>query len=171
MTNHLWLIGMMGSGKSTIGRLVAAACDAGFVDTDDEVAARAGCAVAEIWRTEGEAAFREMEAAAVERLAGTGEPHVIATGGGVVLRSESVTAMRSSGTVVWLAAGPGVLASRIGEGFDRPLVTGAPTEARLAEILRVRKAAYEAAADAVIATAGREVDEVAREAEAAWRRT
>ncbi len=169
MTGHLWLIGMMGSGKSTIGRLVASACDVGFADTDDEVAARAGSTVAEIWSVEGEAAFREMEAAVVERLAGTAEPHVIATGGGVVVRSDSVTAMRRSGKVVWLTAAPAVLASRVGEGIDRPLVTGVPTGIRLAEILRERKASYEEAADAVIATDGQGVDEVAREVAAAWR--
>lgn len=171
MARHLWLIGMMGAGKSTVGRLVAVRCGAAFTDSDEEVTERAGCSVRDLWEREGEQAFRDMEAAAVERLAATDEPLVIATGGGVVLRPENVTAMRRSGKVVWLAADPAVLASRVADGADRPLLGGAPEARRLANILAARADAYATAADVVISTDDRDAAEVAEEVEAAWART
>jgi len=159
---------MMGSGKSTVGRLVAARHSVGFADTDDEIAAAAGHSVAALWADRGEQAFRDLEAAQVARLAEQVAPLVIATGGGAVLRDGSVVAMRGSGTVVWLTAEPAVLAGRVDDGRDRPLLGTAPIEGRLADILAVRRAAYGAAADTVIDTNGRDVDEVVIDVEAAW---
>jgi shikimate kinase len=171
MTGHLWLIGMMGAGKSTVGRRVAALRGTRFVDTDDVVTHHAGCSVPELWERQGEHAFREMEAAAVAELAAEAEPLVIATGGGVVMRAENVAAMRDNGRVVWLAADPPALASRVGGATDRPLLAGVRAETRLAEILAAREEAYAAAAHVVISTDERDPAEVATEVEALWQRT
>ena len=159
---NLWLIGMMGSGKSTVGRSIAAAEDRRFIDIDSMVEERAGKPIARIVEEQGEAAFREMEGAELRRL--SGEPaqgatgRVIATGGGVVLDPANAEAMRRSGVVAWLDAPAAVLAGRI-RGVDRPLLAGAGVASRLAKILAVRRSLYRQAAHYRI-DADRPVDEV-----------
>ena len=146
---NLWLVGMMGSGKSTVGRSIAATTDRRFTDVDSMVEERAGMSIAGIVDEQGEAAFREMEGAEIRRLSaepargGTGR--VIATGGGVVLDPAGVEAMRRSGVVAWLDAPAGVLAGRI-RGENRPLLAGSDVASRLAEILAVRHSLYHQAA-------------------------
>lgn len=138
---NLWLIGMMGSGKSTVGRRIAANTDRGFVDVDTLVEEQAGKSIASIFEEHGEAAFREMEGAEIRRLSAESAPgasgRVIATGGGAVLDPAGVEAMRRSGVVVWLDAPAGVLAGRI-RGEDRPLLAGGDIASRLAKILAGR---------------------------------
>jgi shikimate kinase len=148
---HLWLIGMMGSGKSVTARLVAKRWSAPVLDTDDEVAARTGCSIAQLWGERGEEAFREMESAAIARIA-EAAPAVIATGGGAVLDAGNVTAMRASGAVVWLTADPDVLSRRVGDGAGRPLLRDDTSVVRFREILQQRRSLYEAAADLVVDT-------------------
>ncbi len=164
----LWLIGMMGAGKSAVGREVARRAGVEFVDTDEEVAARAGCSIGELWGSRGEQAFRDLEAAQVERLADSG-PCVVATGGGAVLRPESIEAMRRSGTVVWLQADPVELAARVeAEAEQRPLLAGAEAETELARILAERTPLYRQAAHHVVATGGRPPVEVAELVAKLW---
>ena len=159
---NLWLIGMMGSGKSTIGRRIAATTDREFVDVDSVVEKRAGDSIASIFEGQGEAAFREMECAEIRRLSREPAPgatgRVIATGGGVVLDPASVEVMRRSGVVAWLDAPHGVLAGRTG-GEERPLLAGTDGASGLAEILAGRHSLYEQAAHYRI-DADRPVDEV-----------
>jgi shikimate kinase len=167
MADSLWLIGMMGSGKSSLGRALAERMGRGFVDTDDVVTRRIGCSIAEFWGEHGEAAFRDMEAAAVAEIA-AGRPRIVATGGGVVLAETNVAAMRSSGFVVWLRAEPATLAERVTGNARRPLLRdGEPVE-KLAEILEERSHRYEAAAHAVVATDGLEMDTVIDRIEELW---
>ncbi len=167
MSGHVWLIGMMGSGKSAAGRAVASRTGVDHIDTDAEVAARTGCSIAQLWGDRGEKAFRDLETATVVRLAFR-DPAVISTGGGVVLRPENVTAMRSSGVVVWLTAPPATLAARVGDGRGRPLLEDTGGEQRLSEILNERGLLYEQAADHVVATEGIPVDVVAQRIEELW---
>ena len=108
------LVGMMGSGKTTVGRLVAQRLGRRFVDSDEQVEARAGRTVREIFEAEGEAAFRALEAGALAEALAAPEPAVVAAAGGVVLDPGNRRALREAATVVWLRAGPGVLASRAG---------------------------------------------------------
>lgn len=162
---NLWLIGMMGSGKSTIGRRIAATMDREFVDVDTVVEERAGQSIAGVFEEQGEAALREIEVAEIRRLSGEAAPGatggVIATGGGVVLNPESVEAMRRSGVVAWLDAPAEVLAGRI-RGDDRPLLAGADVASRLAEIMAVRHGLYQQAAHYRI-DAGRPLERVVSE--------
>ncbi len=121
---NLVLIGMMGSGKSTVGRLCAEALGMKFVDTDAVIEEREGAAIPEIFKTKGEEAFRELERSVVKEFAEkTGQ--VIATGGGTVLDSESATALARTGFIVWLQASPEAILRRTGDASNRPLLASA----------------------------------------------
>ncbi|MDH3308818.1 MAG: shikimate kinase [Acidimicrobiia bacterium] len=164
----LWLIGMMGAGKSEVGSLVARQLDVPHFDTDDEVIKAAGQPIRALWNDEGEPAFRAMEAAQVTRLAALSDA-VISTGGGVVLSGVNVAAMRASGTVIWLKAHPDRLAARIGSGADRPLLTDRSPAGALATILEERSALYAAAAHRTVETDDLTGEDVARKVAEAWR--
>lgn len=158
---NLWLVGMMGSGKTTVGRLVAAGTGMTFHDVDLIVQQQIGSTIGELWEREGEDIFRGLEATIIAELAGSGDA-VVSTGGGAILRGANRRAMRRSGTVVWLQASPAVLAGRVAGAFNRPLL-GAGGEARLAELLEARMNSYAQAAHHVVSTEGRTPAEVAAE--------
>jgi len=161
----LWLIGMMGAGKSTVGMLAAGELGLPFVDLDERVAAEAGMAVQEIFAAEGEDGFRRRERAAVAAVAGTAA--VVACGGGVVLVEENVARLRASGRVVWLDAPAAELEDRVAGGAGRPLLSGGA--GGLGPILAARSAAYAAAAHCRVETAGRRPGEVTEEVVRLWR--
>jgi shikimate kinase len=168
---HLVLIGLMGAGKTTVGRRCAEALDRGFVDTDDLVAAQAGASVPEVFAAEGEAGFRARERAAVADVVASPEPLVIACGGGAMVDLANRRAVRSSGFVVWLACAPAELAARVERDgtAGRPLLTGAPAAATLTRLAGMRSGTYEDAADARIGTDGRDVEAVTAAVLAAYR--
>jgi shikimate kinase len=157
---HLVLIGLMGAGKTTVGRRCAVLLDRPFVDTDDVIEAQIGLPFTEWFATYGEAAFRDLERQAVADVAASPAPLVIACGGGSVVDPDNRRALRASGTVVWLRGSVQVLAARVGDGATRPLLAGDPVGA-LTRLGAMREAAYEAAADEQIDTDGRDVDAVA----------
>ncbi|MGD2051481.1 MAG: shikimate kinase [Acidimicrobiia bacterium] len=167
MDRHLWLVGMMGAGKSSVGAALALRRGVPFYDTDDEVEAEAGCTIARLWMERGEAAFRDLEAQAVARVAAA-PAGVVATGGGVVIDPSNVAAMRASGTVVWLTAPAAELYARVGETADRPLLSGGDGGERLADLLALRADRYREAADHTIDTTGRTTGDVVDEIEARW---
>ena len=157
----VWLVGMMGAGKSAVGAALARRLGTGFVDTDREVEAGAGAPVAEIFAREGEAGFRARERAAWERLAG--KPVVAALGGGAIAEPGAAARLAESGTVVYLRARPETLLARLGDAAARPLLGGLDAEARaarLAELLATRRTAYESAA-VVVDTDGLDVESAA----------
>lgn len=163
----LWLIGMMGSGKSAVGQALATRTRRPFFDTDALVEDAAGLAIVEVFEEEGEAAFRSRESEAIRIAAGVAEA-VVATGGGAVLLAENVRSMRSSGPVVWLQAHPVTLAARIGHTPERPLLKDVDVVERLSQILTDRRDAYEAAASHIVATDESTVAEVAALVEKLW---
>ena len=168
----LWLIGMMGSGKSVVGRQIAVRTNKPFLDTDLIIEANAGRSVAEVFTDEGETGFRMRESNAIAAAASFDEA-IVATGGGSVLLDANVASMRSSGPVIWLQARPDTLASRLQDVSNRPLLNddgsqGIDIAARLALILEARWAAYEKAADHIVPTDDASVDEVARLIEEIW---
>ena len=150
---HLWLTGMMGTGKSSIGRLLAERHGLPFYDLDEMIESSAGMSIPELFAAHGEEGFRRMEAAVVVEVA-SADAGVVATGGGAVLSKENVEAMRASGTIVLLRASPDELERRLAGSDGRPLLPGPNRTARIARLLEAREAAYERAADVSINTDG-----------------
>ncbi len=165
----LWLIGMMGAGKTTVGELIARRLGLDLIDTDSLVESVSGLSISAIWERGGESIFRDLESREIERIAADGKDCIVATGGGAVLRPGNVETMRRAGTVVWLRADPGMLASRVLHGSDaRPLLRDGPGEDRLAALLSDREDNYAGAAHHQIDTNSKTATEVAREVMELW---
>lgn len=165
---HIWLVGMMGSGKSVVGRKLAKKMGVSFVDLDRKVEGRARASVSAIFRDRGEAAFRALEERELARAASAARASVVATGGGAVLSDVNVARMHSSGRVVWLHASAATLAKRAArQGGTRPLLAGGDTKRILAKILRTRDAHYARAADVSVETETLAPARVAGDVEAA----
>jgi shikimate kinase/3-dehydroquinate synthase len=142
----IWLVGMMGSGKSTLGPALARALGRRFVDADREIEREAGVSVSELFAREGEAGFRARERAALDALAGSGA--VVALGGGAVAQAGAAERLAAQGTVVYLRARLETLVMRLGNASSRPLLAGLDAKgrrARLEALLAERKPAYETA--------------------------
>ena len=156
---HLLLVGLSGAGKTTVGRLVAAALGAPFVDLDEEVARRAGRTIAEVFGEEGESAFRALESACA-RDALAGAPAVVAAGGGYFDDPANRLAANVGALTVYLDVEPAAAAARLGGSGGRPLLAEGDPAARLAALLARRRAGYLTAAH-VVATDGRAAERVA----------
>ena len=115
------LVGLMGAGKTTVGRRLAAALDLPFIDADAEIEAAAGSSVEEIFARHGEPAFREGERRVISRLLSDG-PMVLATGGGAYIDPGTRAAIKEKGTSIWLRADIDVLMRRVGKRNNRPLL-------------------------------------------------
>src|SRR5688572_26555397 len=115
-TDHILLIGMMGSGKTTVGSRLAHRLRRPLLDSDREIQRRTGKTVPEIFEAEGEAAFRREERAVLADGVATTEPAVISVAGGAVLNPDNQECIRNGGTVIWLRASVDTLARRVGDG-------------------------------------------------------
>ncbi|HLV81034.1 MAG TPA: shikimate kinase [Chthonomonadaceae bacterium] len=160
---NLILIGFMGAGKSTVGKLCAAHLGYAFVDSDAVIEAHAGCSVAQLFAARGERAFRRLERQALAAL--SARPGVvIATGGGAVLDADNVALLRARGRVVLLLASPEAVLARVGEAATRPLLAGAlDPRSRIAALLAERDAAYRRAAHHCVDTLQRTPEQVAED--------
>ena len=138
------LVGLMGSGKSAIGRRLAKVLALEFQDSDATIVKTAGISIAEIFDLAGEAKFREMEYSALSDLL-SAQPQIIATGGGAFCQDKTATLLREKSLVVWLKATPATLLSRIGSTKSRPLLHTQDPLGRLTELLDKRTAFYEKA--------------------------
>jgi shikimate kinase len=143
------LVGMMGVGKTTVGRQVARRLGWAFVDSDEEVFRSTGLTVPEIFARQGEAAFRLEESRVLLRAAGSDFPVVIAFGGGVVLAEANRQVIREAGMVVWLRADVELLVARVGNGDGRPLLEADPA-GTIRRLDMIRRPLYQALADLVI---------------------
>lgn len=156
---NLYLVGMMGAGKSAVGRPLADALGYRFLDADQAIEQVAGCTIPELFAAEGESGFRQVE---TQVLSGIASWHslVVATGGGVVLRPENWGVMHQ-GAVIWLDAPEPLLLERLGaDPTPRPLMQAADPAARLAELLAQRRPLY-AQADLHIEQSGEPPEAVA----------
>lgn len=144
------LVGLMGSGKSSVGKRLAQALDLPFRDADDEVETAAGRSIPEIFEQLGEPAFRDGERRVIARLL-EGPPIVLATGGGAFMNSETREIIKARSVSVWLKADLPVLAKRVARKDNRPLLTGKDPLAVLTEQAAVRYPAY-AQADITVET-------------------
>jgi shikimate kinase len=159
---RVFLVGPRGSGKTTVARLLAAELGWAWVDADVLLEARAGLSIRDIFAAEGEAGFRRREADMLAELCAL-ESHVIATGGGVVLRAENRALLKRSGVVVWLTGDIDTLWGRI--TADATTAARRPTltvggRAEVAELVAAREPLYRECADVVIDTTGRSPGEI-----------
>ena len=145
---HLVLVGLMGAGKSAIGRRLADTLGRPFADSDTVVEAEAGQTISNIFARDGEDAFRQMEEAVLKRLLG-GAPAVIATGGGAFLRPANRAQIERAGLSVWLRAELDVLVGRLRRPATRPLLAGDSTRNALTTLMEKRYPVY-AKADVVV---------------------
>jgi shikimate kinase len=164
---HVYLLGYRGSGKSTVGRLLAQALDRPFVDTDDWIESGQGQSIREIFAAQGESGFRDLEHAAIAQVSSFVEPAVVALGGGAILRSDNQQLIRQTGHRVWLAASAEYLYDRICADSNseerRPNLTDRGGFDEVAEILAIRRPIYSDLANLTINTMGKSPDQVARE--------
>lgn len=162
MPERILLVGMMGAGKSTVGRLLARELGWEFRDVDEEVEEESGLSVAELFSRRGEPAFRELEERALESCLAGDADGVVSVGGGAVLSESNRARLAGAGTVVWLRARPETLADRVGDGAGRPLLSGGPERAvqRIERLARDRAALYDAVADVVVDVDGSSAPEV-----------
>ena len=149
--NNLVLVGLMGAGKTTIGRLLAKAFARTFADSDHEIEALTGVKVPVIFEIEGEPGFRSREARVIAELAGR-QDLVIATGGGAILNPASRITLHACGVVIYLHAQPADLWQRTRHDQNRPLLRAADPLARLAELYDVRNPLYRETAHLVVDT-------------------
>jgi shikimate kinase len=146
---NLFLVGLPGSGKSTLGRALARRLGMPFVDADTELERRLGVSIPTIFEIEGEAAFRDREEASIaELVVRTGI--VLATGGGAVIRTANRERLKANGTVVYLHAEPTTLRERTRKSRHRPLLNTADPLARLMELYAQRDPLYREVADFVV---------------------
>ncbi|HSH07241.1 MAG TPA: shikimate kinase [Burkholderiales bacterium] len=159
--NNLFLIGMMGAGKTTAGRLLARRLGRRFIDTDHEIEARCGVGIPLIFEIEGEDGFREREARAIEEFTAL-ENVVLATGGGVVLRADNRRRLAARGLVIYLHAPPEALYRRVRNDRNRPLLATPDPLGKLQALYAVRDPLYREIADAIIETGAQSARALAR---------
>lgn len=148
---NLFLVGPMGAGKSTIGRLLAAELQRDFVDSDHEIQARCGADIPWIFDIEGEAGFREREMQIIDELTQRSEI-VLATGGGAVMNEHNRRALRERGTVIYLYATVEQQLRRTAKDRNRPLLRNDDPQAVLRGLFEVRDPLYRATADLIVRT-------------------
>lgn len=164
----LALVGYRGTGKSTVGRLLADRLDRPFVDADREIEARAGRTIRAIFAEQGEPAFRDLEELVLAELADL-PGAILAAGGGAVLRASNREALRRVGFVVRLLADPDAIARRIeADPSERPALTILGTLGEIRRVLIEREPLYREAADAEVDTDGRSPEQVADAVISAW---
>jgi shikimate kinase len=158
---NLFLVGLPGAGKSTLGRQLARRLHKRFVDADAELELRLGVSIPTIFEIEGEAGFRDREEVTIAELTIL-EGIVLSTGGGAVLRPANRVRLKENGTVIYLHAEPSALWARIRHSRNRPLLQTADPIGRLAELYAQRDALYRETADHVVESERREVMRLAR---------
>jgi shikimate kinase len=149
MTDRIILVGMMGAGKTTVGRTLAKRLGWRHCDSDAQVQADTGRTVPELFAERGEAAFRAEESRVLAEALSADDPAVVSAAGGVVLSPSNRDLLVRSGVVVWLRAAPALLAERVGTGAGRPLLDGDPATT-LVDLAAVRYPLYESVAHLVV---------------------
>lgn len=157
------LVGMMGAGKSTIGRRLAQRLGAPFVDADHEIERAAGCSIPEIFKSYGEAGFRDGERRVIARLLND-PPHVLATGGGAFVDSETRAAAKAHATSIWLDTDIETLFRRVSRRTNRPMLYVDDPRAQLEKLLQERTPTY-SEADIVVRGSDGPPEESVAEAE------
>lgn len=156
---NIFLIGFMGSGKSTIARLLAKETGKELIEMDETIEKEAGCSINRIFEAHGEVHFRNLESELVARISNKGGA-VVSCGGGAVLREENVVNMRKNGTIVYLSATPETIYKRVRNSTHRPLLNGNMNVEYITQLMEKRLPIYEAAADEVVVVDDREKSQI-----------
>src|ERR1700686_501765 len=143
-TRSVVLVGMMGAGKSTIGRRLSARLRLPFLDADTEIEAAGGMSIADIFETHGEPQFRDGEARVIARLLDSG-PAVLATGGGAFMREETRNRIGAKAVSIWLKADTDIIMRRVKRRADRPLLQTADPAATVGRLISEREPVYQRA--------------------------
>lgn len=154
--DNIYLVGLMGAGKTTVGRMLAKQTGKAFYDSDQEIKIRTGVSISHIFEVEGESGFRIRESAVLEDLTRL-KNIVLATGGGAILSKENRKLLKEHGTVVYLRASIGDLWARTRHDKNRPLLQTEDPHARLAELFAARDPLYREVADIVVDTSKQSV--------------
>lgn len=163
-TGNIFLIGLMGAGKTTIGRQLAKTLNKTFLDSDHEIEQRTGVNIPLIFELEGESGFRAREKAAIEELT-LGRDIILATGGGAVLNEQNRANLSARGTVVYLRAAIVDLLARTKHDKSRPLLQTADPQKKLEELFGQRDPLYREIADIIIDTGQQSVPQLVRQLE------
>lgn len=158
---HVLLCGMMGCGKTTVGKLVASLMGKAWVDTDEEIVKRHG-EIKGIFARFGEAYFREMETQTLQTLLGQ-DNLILSAGGGLVLQKQNAALLKGEVKIVYLRAKADTLIERLQEDTSRPLLQGAALSERVQTLLKERAPVYESVADFTVDVDDKTVEEIARE--------
>ena len=162
MAENIFLIGLMGAGKSTIGKQLARELGKDFRDSDSEIEKRTGVSIDVIFDIEGEQGFRRRETGMLKELVGERDI-VLATGGGAVLAPENRQLLRDNGLIIYLRATAEHLAGRVRMDRRRPLLQSGDKLAKIRELLTQREPVYQQLADMVIETNNRSIPRVVRQ--------
>ena len=159
---NIFLIGFMGSGKSTVAAGLERLLGMKRVEMDQQIVKTQGMEITEIFARYGEEFFRDLESRVTEELSRE-RGRVVSCGGGVVLRQANVERMKENGSIVLLKARPETIYERVKDSTERPILNADMSVAHIRELMEKRSALYEAAADLAVDTDGRSAEEICRE--------
>lgn len=160
-SDNIYLVGLMGAGKTTVGKMLARHTGKFFCDSDQEIKNKTGVSIPHIFEVEGEAGFRVRESAVLKELTQM-RNIVLATGGGAVLAEQNRAMLRNNGTVIYLRASVDDLWARTRHDKNRPLLQTEDPHAKLSELFAVRDPLYKEVADIVVDTSKQSVSSLAR---------
>lgn len=159
---NIFLIGFMGSGKSTVASYLSHNYNLSLVEMDQMIVEKEGMSIPELFAQKGEAYFRDAETSLLIAI-GKEQNKVVSCGGGVVLREQNVAEMKKSGCIVLLTASPETILERVKNDDNRPLLKGKKDVASIRDMIDNRRPKYEAAADFSISTDEKEIEEICKE--------
>lgn len=162
--NNIYLVGMPGAGKTTVGRQLARRMQRSFIDADHEIEARTGVRIPLIFDIEGEQGFRDRESKVIAELAAESNL-IVATGGGAVLRPQNRAALKQGGTVVYLHVAPRLLYERTRLDPNRPLLQVADPMSKIEELFAQRDPLYREVADIVVNSIGGSISHLVKQVE------
>ncbi|MDG2252428.1 MAG: shikimate kinase [Methylophilaceae bacterium] len=162
--NNIYLVGLMGSGKTTVGKLASKKLGKSFIDSDHLIEERTGVRVPLIFEYEGEEGFRKRETKVLEELV-TMKNIILATGGGIILEEINQKLLVKNGLVIYLKADYDLLASRLKSDLTRPLLQGVDIKDKLKNLLKERDPIYKSISDYVIETKKKRATDIANEIE------
>ena len=162
LDSHIFLIGFMGAGKSTVAAQLKKMIPAEQMEMDETIAREEGMSISDIFASHGEAYFRDLETSLVRRLM-TEAPMIVSCGGGAVMREENTQMMKQCGRIVLLTATPETVYERVKDNTDRPILNNNMNVEYIHSLMEKRRSRYESVADITIATDGKNAETICQE--------